>query len=301
MTQQSRAGTSSAGGPEPGPWSARHRANLIEELAAISVASDYTEAPADPAPSPRRQRVLVAVLALALAGFVLAIGVSARLNSAPLVADQKAELRDRIEAQEARQEELAPQILALRAEVEQARDEELVLVLGGAQLARDVRELELVTGYLPVTGPGVVVQLSDAPHEEGADDGDGLDKVLDSDVQDAVNGLWRAGAEAVAVNGQRLSARSAIRSAAGAILVNYRPLIPPYQVEAIGPPTLLDDFNAGPDAAALRDVAERFGIGLRTEVADELTLSAATTALPELAEPVVREDASTAPGEGDDR
>ena len=46
-----------------------------------------------------------------------------------------------------------------------------------------------------------------------------LEQVLDSDVQRAVNGLWAAGAEAVSVNGSRLTARSAIRSAAGAILV----------------------------------------------------------------------------------
>ncbi len=281
-------------------WAARRRSNLIEELAAISVASDYATAPDDARPATRRQRVVVAMLALGLAGFVLAIGVSTRLHSAPQVADQKVELRERIAAQEERREELTPQLLALRAEVEQARNDELARTLGGAQLARDVRELELVTGYLAVTGPGVVVRLSDAPpSDDGADSDDGLDKVLDSDVQDAVNGLWRAGAEAIAVNGQRLSARSAIRSAAGAILVNYRPLIPPYLVEAIGPPSMRDEFDAGPDAEELRSVAKRFGIGFDTEAATELALPAATTALPELAEPV--SPATPAAGEGDDR
>ena len=61
-----------------------------------------------------------------------------------------------------------------------------------------------------------------------------------------MNGLWSVGAEAIAVNGQRLTAQSAIRSAAGAILVNYRPLKPPYRVEAIGPPDLADAVRGDP-------------------------------------------------------
>ena len=48
--------------------------------------------------------------------------------------------------------------------------------------------------------------------------------MLDRDLQVIVNGLWAAGAEAIAVNGQRLTACSAIRSAGEAILVDFRPL-----------------------------------------------------------------------------
>ena len=58
--------------------------------------------------------------------------------------------------------------------------------------------------------------------------GDG--RVLDRDLQELVNGLWAAGAEAVSVDGQRLTARTAIRSAGEAVLVDFRPLSPPYVV-----------------------------------------------------------------------
>ena len=44
------------------------------------------------------------------------------------------------------------------------------------------------------------------------------------DLQIVVNGLWASGAEAVSVNGQRLTSKAAIRFAGQAILVNYRPL-----------------------------------------------------------------------------
>ena len=75
-----------------------------------------------------------------------------------------------------------------------------------------------------------------------------------------VNGLWAAGAEAVAVNGQRLTALSAIRSAGDAILVDYRPLTRPYVVVAIGDPrTLQSRFVAGAGRAG----AAHAGAGVR--------------------------------------
>jgi uncharacterized protein YlxW (UPF0749 family) len=98
--------------------------------------------------------------------------------------------------------------------------------------------------------------------------------------------LWSAGAEAIAVNGQRLTAQSAIRSAAGAILVNYRPLRPPYRVEAIGPPGLAEEFAATPDAQELASVSQQFGIGLETTSVDRINLRAATSPLPSDAEVV---------------
>ena len=60
--------------------------------------------------------------------------------------------------------------------------------------------------------------------------------------------MWASGAEAVAVNGQRLTALSAIRSAGDAILVDFRPLSPPYDIVGVG------------DASAMRaSFAEGFG------------------------------------------
>lgn len=267
---------------------ARNRLNLIEQITAEAVASDYAAGAPGSAPTSRRQRVVVAAMALGLAGFVLAVGLSARVLNTPAVDEQKQALRDRIAEQEARREQLGPAVAELRVQVEQARRAELERVAGGTLLASQVRAYELATGYVAVTGPGAVVTLEDAPPDPDSEQPD-LERVLDSDIQRTVNGLWQAGAEAIAVNGQRLTARSAIRSAAGAILVNYRPLRPPYRVEAIGPESLAEAFAAGADAAALRGVSEQFGIGLAIEEADDLLLPAGTTALPEDAEVVDEE------------
>jgi uncharacterized protein YlxW (UPF0749 family) len=85
----------------------------------------------------------------------------------------------------------------------------------------------------PLTGPGLVVSIADAPDaSEGS-----LNRVLDRDLQDIANVLWQMGAVGIAINEQRLTSTTAIRSAGDAILVNYQPLSPPYEVTAIGTTT----------------------------------------------------------------
>jgi uncharacterized protein YlxW (UPF0749 family) len=284
--------TSTAGPPpgvdRPGP-SARERLNLIDQITDAAVASDYADASDQQPAGSRRQRVLVAAVALGLAGFVLALGISARVLNDPAVNEQRAALIDRIAAADDLNEALIEEVAAGRQELTAARQDNLRVTLEGAQLATQIEELELVTGYAPVEGPGAVVTLTDAPVKEG-EEGSDVERVLDSDVQRAVNGLWSAGAEAIAVNGQRLTAQSAIRSAAGAILVNYRPLKPPYRVEAIGPPNLADQFAATPDAQELSSVATQFGIGLETSSADSVSLRSATSPLPSEAQVVGPEE-----------
>ena len=291
MTASRPAGGDTARPPQPPPQSlaprpsdpsARERLNLIEQITQAAVASDYApdgSTGAGLGAGRRRQRVLVAAAALALAGFVLALGVSARILNSPVVNTQRADLIERIAAVDGRHEALADDVEALRVEVAELRETNLQITSEGRQLAESIATLELATGYVMVEGPGAVVTLTDAPLDEDSEDPD-LERVLDSDIQLTVNGLWAAGAEAIAINGQRLTAQSAIRSAASAILVNYRPLKPPYSVEAIGPPDLADRFAQTPDAAELQGVSEQFGIGLDTSPVDQVRLRPATGPLP---------------------
>ena len=102
---------------------------------------------------------------------------------------------------------------------------------------------------MPVTGPGLVLTVDHAAAgaglknlnvDPGALTGPDLTKVFATDLQIIVNGLWQAGAEAISVNGHRLTSRTAIRSAREAIIVNYRPLTRPYVITAIGDPGSLN-------------------------------------------------------------
>jgi len=86
-------------------------------------------------------------------------------------------------------------------------------------------------------------------------------KVIARDLQIIVNGLWQAGAEAISVNGHRLTSRAAIRFAGAAILVDYRPLTRPYVITAIGDPSSLSvEFADGDGGSYLQSLEANYRI-----------------------------------------
>ena len=77
-----------------------------------------------------------------------------------------------------------------------------------------------------------------------------------------MNGLWDAGAEAISINGHRLTSRAAIRSAGAAILVDYRPLTRPYVITAIGDPGSLGvEFADNSGGSYLQSLTNNYQIG----------------------------------------
>jgi uncharacterized protein YlxW (UPF0749 family) len=210
-----------------------------------------------------------------------------------LRADLAAQARDRT----AQTDALAGQTDLLRAEVTAIREGALSADAAGRALTAQLTALGLASGTTPVRGPGIVVTVQDAPAGTSqqtdplrpgtAPEG----RVQDRDLQDVVNGLWAASAEAVAVNGQRLTALTAIRSAGDAILVDLRPLTPPYVVAAVGDPEKLElAFVDGPSGRRLQTFSSLYGITF--EVRREQELSLAGAAAPDL------RAASPAPGGG---
>ncbi len=186
-----------------------------------------------------------------------------------------AEVRERTAGTDA----LAAEAGRLRAQVTDLQRRALGADAAGRSAARRLAALGLASATTPVEGPGLVVRLDDADAGEGP----GTDplrggtvlagRVSDQDVQDAVNGLWAAGAEAVAVNGQRLTTLSAIRSAGESVLVDLRPLSPPYVVQAIGDPAELEvDFVSGPSGRRLTTLTAAYGVSFEVSRDDELRL-----------------------------
>jgi uncharacterized protein YlxW (UPF0749 family) len=183
-------------------------------------------------------------------------------------------------------DQLAAQADALRAQVAQARDKGLGDDASGRALAARVAALELATGQTGVKGPGLVVTLNDAQNaNSGVSNGRGGqlgdDRIYDRDLQDVANALWAAGAEAISINGQRLTTLTAIRSAGESVLVDFRPLSPPYRLSAVG------DVDAMEPAFADSATARRFttytslyGLGFSVRRNADLSLPAA--APPEL-------------------
>lgn len=265
----------------PGPARAADESmTLINEVYRRPLDPGYQEVAARRAAgqAPRRTvRGGAALLALAvlLGAFATTSAVALR-RPTPAALEARtlleAEIRERTEhADELRRAnaDLSAQIAQLQGDAASTDDPELF-----DQLQRDA----VHAGVVPVTGPGLRVVLTDGVPAEGADDGTA--RVLDHDLQVLVNGLWAAGAEAVAVNGERIASTTAIRSAGDAVLVDSTALSSPYTVEAIGDAatmqTRLARLSAGQQLASLA----QYGIEVR--VTAERTLEIAGRGQPTL-------------------
>jgi len=253
--------------------------NTLDEAYAERAASTPAPSGTSQPPAPRARR---AVTALAL----VAVGVVSTAAVSQVRGQDDSGLRGRLAAEAlnrtAQSEALDGRAEALRAELPRLREAALGADAVGRSLAERLTSLELASATTPVVGPGVVVTLDDAAPTEDlqapfSEDG----RVRDTDLQDTVNALWAAGAEAMSINGQRLTALTAKRSAGAAVLVDLLPLSPPYVVRAVGPSAGLElGLLDGEVGSRLMTYAELYG--LRLDVRRERELRLAGAADPDL-------------------
>ncbi len=233
---------------------------------------------------------------LVLAALVVTLGAAQARVAAPVVAKERQELIDRIDRETASADKLQGRVDTLRDEVS-ARQRQALEHSGGDAEAELVG---ILSGASAVRGPGVKLVVDDA--KEAGTGGGGnpretsgfsdTGRVRDRDMQRVVNGLWQSGAEAVAVNGQRLTALSAIRAAGDAILVDNRPLVPPYTVLAVGDGQRLSSrFQDSADGLYLHALQDDYGIRTAISVESDLRLPAAPSVILRTAQPYVGKSA----------
>ncbi|MEU4088923.1 DUF881 domain-containing protein [Streptomyces aureus] len=227
---------------------------------------------------------------LVLAALVVTVGAANARLAAPVVAKERQELIDRIERETTAADKLESGVDTLRADVS-ARQRAALKKDGGEQA--DL--VSILSGATDVHGPGVRLVVNDA--KEASTGGDGTNpretsgfsdtgRVRDRDMQRVVNGLWESGAEAISVNGRRLTALSAIRAAGDAILVDNKPLVPPYTVLAVGDGQRLSTrFQNSDDGLYLHALQENYGIRTSISVEGDVRLSAAPSVIVRTAEP----------------
>jgi uncharacterized protein YlxW (UPF0749 family) len=206
-------------------------------------------------------RVTVA-LAAALLGFLAVLAARQPPRAARDL--RRLELVDLIRDQDGRVRRLRNEVRSLEAEFAAGTDTAEV-----RRLRRLVEAASARAGGGPVEGPGVVVILDDssARRSPTGDPGDLI--VHERDIQAVVNALWAGGAEAVAVNGERLTAMSAVRCAGNTLLLHGALHSPPYRIAAIGDPFRLGSSLPGQPGigrlmASAREVGLRFDIERRS-------------------------------------
>ncbi len=170
--------------------------------------------------------------------------------------------------------ELTQEKESLKAEVREMEDKVQTARQGieqaEAALRAEIEKHLVLAGLTRVAGPGVELYLENIRGMERP--GGFLFAVRDEDLLRVVNELRGAGAEAVAVNDQRLTASSEIRQAGPFINVNLERTSPPYRIQAIGNPNEMVKALEFP--GGLAETLREWGIDVVIETRDELVLPA---------------------------
>lgn len=247
---------------------------LLPYLTMSALDEDYEHAAARrTTQQPHSSRRIGPVGAIAVVASALLVVVAATQTSRNAVADrdERQQLISQIQNRQHNLDEDGRRVDRLLSETTRLRNQ----LLGSTKLSTGVRaQLSLLSvraGTTAVRGPGVKVVVDNAKDAQSD-----RNKVLDSDLQHLVNGLWEAGAEAIAINGHRLTTMSAIRQAGRAITVNYVSLVRPYTVLAIGDPrTLPARFAETSSGQAWLDLQREVQLRFSMHTQDKLTLPAA--------------------------
>jgi uncharacterized protein YlxW (UPF0749 family) len=181
--------------------------------------------------------------ALLALGFLIAAQLAAEGPRVRYTSQERAPLVETAIELQRQHDQLRDQISALRAEIVALEEQGQ----GTTQLVRELNsqleQARIAAGLIPLTGTGLVLQLNDSsvPIPDGADEADYL--VTARDLRTVIAELWLAGAEAISVNGERVTVSTGVLDIGHTILVNSAYLSPPYQVSAIGPNDLLEQLG----------------------------------------------------------
>lgn len=200
----------------------------------------------------------IALLAL---GFLIAAQLASEAPRVRYTTQERSPLVETVNGLQAQQQALKDQILALRSQIQQVEQQGQGSAAVIRQVNEQLQQARIAAGLVPLKGTGVVFQLEDSvqPTAPGRNDDDY--RVSARDIRTVVEELWLAGADAVAINGERLTTSTAILDIGASVLVNSAFLAQPYQVAAIGPTDLYDRVASSPGFGDfLRARSETYGI-----------------------------------------
>ena len=183
----------------------------------------------------------VALLAL---GFLIAAQVAAEGPRIRYTTLERSPLVQTALTLQTQQADLKAKIVSLRKQIQDIEQQGA----GSAAVIRDLNarlaEARIAAGLLPLTGTGIVLKVEDST-EPVPPDGNEADYLVGAaDLRTVTALLWQSGAEAIAINGERITSSTAIVDIGASVLVNAAYIAGPYQINAIGPADLFARLSA---------------------------------------------------------
>ncbi|HUS88123.1 MAG TPA: DUF881 domain-containing protein [Desulfosporosinus sp.] len=151
---------------------------------------------------------------------------------------------------------------------------------------QQVQEAKMSAGLIAVTGPGVRITLDDSKRAAiGLEDPNSF-FIHEQYIREIFNALWNGGAEAIAVNGQRVTTNTEVFCSGSYIQINGTRQMPPYVIEAIGDTNTLSAALNFYGWFKLGDLQQQYGITRKIEVLKEVMIPAGKLRDYHYAEPV---------------
>lgn len=218
-------------------------------------------------PVPRRTAGLV----LLVFGLLVTIAAVQTSRNAPASDASRASLIEQIDLRRDGLDALQRRLDREQSRVTQLQSSNNQLTATAQAASARVERLGVRTGFAAVKGPGIQVTVNSAP-----DSGDNQ-LVRDSDLTLLTDALWATGAEAISVNGRRLTVLSAFRNVGVAILLNNQPLNPPFVFDVVGDPnTIPAELLSSPIGERWYTLKDSLGFRFDVRNAGTLTLPAAS-------------------------
>jgi uncharacterized protein YlxW (UPF0749 family) len=219
---------------------------------------------------------------LSFSGLLFGIAVANTQRQQPILEKNREDLRTTITKSIDNLNQTSENLSSINNEIAQIQSNTPGLDFHGVSQSSETN-LQILSGLSSIKGTGIEIVISDAVKTDSLEGSDvELARVYDSDIQLLVNALWASGAESIAINNARLTTTSAIRSAGDAILVNYRPLLPPFVISAIGDKELRSRLIKHPDYIDLEFVVKTYGLGFNVSENMDIEMNATGVALPSL-------------------
>ena len=217
------------------------------------------------APPPRRRRdplaaALIGVLTLLL-GFAFAVQVRSTGTDEALAGGREEDLVRILDELNTSEQRLRNRIAEQRALLEELTGSDSRSAAALEEARERAEAIGILNGTVAATGPGLTMTIRDP-----------ADEVRVADVLDAIQELRGAGAETMQIDGVRVGVSTAVTGEPGALSVDGRPIVAPYEFVVIGDPQNLQPALNIPGGVVQR-IANRGG-SVDVETADEVTVDA---------------------------
>lgn len=214
---------------------------------------------------------------LVLAGLMMTVSAQTS-GGRDLRPDRNDDLAGLVRSQSQHNVELAGQVAAQRGEVDELTSR---TTTDGGVSRPQLDAAAARAAMKPVKGPAVRVTLTDAPLSvKPINIDEDLLVVHQQDIQMVANVLWSGGAEAMTIQGQRVSSLTGIKCVGNTVVLRGVPYAPPYVVTAIGDPARLTAALEGSkDVAIYRQYVDAYRLGWKQERLTEVTMPGYTEAL----------------------